>query len=194
MRVAFEAHVEKRSCLPGLFLAVVLLLETGFGFFLPAYGQTYSAACPIAGRYSVMGRNPGATGTYQGEAIISASGSGCYMKWFPPNASEGTGSYSGGVLTINFTFAANGGSGVVKYTLTTTGEFQGVWWMNGSPNNQGSETLRPISLAPQPSCGAWNWQKEGVYFQVCVHDDGSRRCYEAVDAFGSNAKEVSCSQ
>jgi len=27
-----------------------------------------------------------------------------------------------------------------------------------------------------PSCGMWNWQTDGSYFQVCVNDDGSQHC------------------
>lgn len=69
------------------------------------------------------------------------------MKWFPPNLSEGTGTYVSGVLTIYFTFA-NGESGVVKYNRAPNGEFHGVWWMNGNPDNQGTESLTPIAMAP----------------------------------------------
>ena len=54
-------------------------------------------------------------------------------------------------------------------------------------------TMFGTSATAEPSCGMWNWQSEGVYFQVCVNDDGSRHCYQATDANGSNAKEVSCS-
>ena len=113
----------------------------------PGLAQTWSPDCPIAGRYNVVGRVPGATGSYTGEAIISANPGGCYMKWYPPNASEGTGTYVSGVLTIRFTFT-NGGSGVVKYNMAPNGELHGVWWMNNSPDNQGTETLMPITLAP----------------------------------------------
>ena len=44
-----------------------------------------------------------------------------------------------------------------------------------------------------PSCGMWNWQTDGSYFQVCVNDDGSQHCYKATDSNGANAYEVSCS-
>lgn len=98
-------------------------------------------SCPVAGSYSVVGRVPGAVGSYQGEAMISAQGSGCYMRWYPPNDSEGSGSYANGVLTINFTFA-NGYSGVVRYTMAPNGELHGIWWMNSNASNQGTETLR----------------------------------------------------
>lgn len=43
------------------------------------------------------------------------------------------------------------------------------------------------------SCGAWNYQSAGVYFQICVDDNGARHCYKATDSSGSNAYEVSCS-
>jgi len=110
--------------------------------------ETYSDACPIAGRYAVVGYQPGATTAYRGEAIISASGSGCLMTWFQPNESEGNGSYSNGVLTIYFAFPG-GGNGIVKYTRMPNGELQGSWWMVNTPNRQGTETLTPISLAPR---------------------------------------------
>jgi hypothetical protein len=99
--------------------------------------------CPVSGRYSVLGRQPGASGTYRGEALISATATGCQVRWFPPNDSVGTGDYSNGVLTIYFTFAQNGASGVVKYNRASNGELHGTWWMNGNEGNQGTETLRP---------------------------------------------------
>jgi hypothetical protein len=52
-------------------------------------------------------------------------------------------------------------------------------------------TLSSVAIAA-PNCGAWNWQSEGVYEQVCVNDDGSRHCYRATDENGSNAYEISC--
>ena len=101
------------------------------------------STCPVAGRYAVVGRIPGATGQYTGEAVIAANATGCEMRWFPPNDSSGSGTYSNGVLTVYFTFA-NGGSGVVRYTRASNGELHGVWWMNGNENNQGTETLRRL--------------------------------------------------
>jgi hypothetical protein len=108
--------------------------------------ETYSDYCPIAGRYAVTGFRPGATTPYRGEAIVSAAGSGCYMRWFAPNESEGNGSYSNGVLTIYFSFPS-GGNGSVRYTRMANGELQGTWSMAATPGDQGSETLTPISLA-----------------------------------------------
>ena len=99
------------------------------------------ASCPVAGRYVVVGRTPGATGSYQGEAVITDKGQGCYMTWFPPNASEGAGEYSNGTLTVHFTFANGGASGVVKYTRAPNGDLHGVWWTNDKPNNWGTESL-----------------------------------------------------
>lgn len=130
-----------------LVLGSILWVSIGLGFIQPTFAQTYSADCPTAGRYALVGRVPGATGSYTGEATVSANGSG--MKWFPPNASEGTGTYVAGVLTIYFTYANGAGSGVVKYTRANNGEFHGVWLMNNNPENQGTETLRPIALAPR---------------------------------------------
>ena len=112
-------------------------------FELPeAFAQ--SGMCPVSGRYFVIGRHPGGTGSYKGEAIISSNPGGCHVRWFPPNDSSGSGTYSNGVLTIYFTFAANGASGVVKYNRASNGELHGVWWMNGGESNQGTETLRPM--------------------------------------------------
>src|SRR5262245_18474171 len=90
--------------------AILIFVATALAL-TQAAAQTYSPHCQIAGRYSVEGYVPGSTSPYRGEAVISASGTGCHMKWFPPNDSEGTGDYTGGVLTIYFTFAS-GGSGV----------------------------------------------------------------------------------
>lgn len=102
------------------------------------------SGCSVAGRYSVIGRDPGSSGQYRGEALISANGTGCHVRWFPPNSSEGTGTYSNGVLTIYFTMANNGATGVVKYDRAANGDFHGVWWLNGRESNQGTETLRPM--------------------------------------------------
>ena len=92
---------------------------------------------------SVEGYLPGSVNPYRGEAIISASGTGCHMKWFPPNESEGKGDYTGNVLTIYFTFP-NGAAGIVKYTRSTRGEMNGTWWMDATPSNKGTEELTPI--------------------------------------------------
>jgi hypothetical protein len=54
-----------------------------------------------------------------------------------------------------------------------------------------ASVLGTAALA-DPSCGLWNWQSDGVYHQVCVNDDGSRHCYQASDANGSNAFEIGC--
>jgi hypothetical protein len=94
---------------------------------LPAVpAQAQSGICPVAGRYFVIGRLPGGTGSYTGEALISATATGCQVRWFPPNDSFGTGDYSNRVLTIYFTFAQNGASGVVKYNRAANGELHGT--------------------------------------------------------------------
>jgi hypothetical protein len=107
-----------------------------------ALAQTSSTECPVAGVYSLVGRQPGAIGQYRGEAIVTAANAGCRMTWYPPNDSTGTGFYANGELTIYFTFA-NGAGGVVKYKRAANGEFHGVWWMNANPSAQGTETLTP---------------------------------------------------
>jgi len=113
------------------------------GASAPDLALAQANLCPVAGRYHVVGRIPGATGSYQGEAEITGNATGCSMRWFPPNDSFGTGDYANGVLTIYFTFAQNGNSGIVKYTRAQNGEMHGVWWMNGNEGNQGTETLQP---------------------------------------------------
>lgn len=107
-------------------------------------GAAQSGLCAVAGRYGVVGRVPGASGSYKGEAVIVANSTGCEMRWFPPNESAGTGHYSNGVLTIHFRFANGGATGVVRYQRAANGEMHGVWWMNGSESSQGTETLRPL--------------------------------------------------
>jgi hypothetical protein len=52
-------------------------------------------------------------------------------------------------------------------------------------------TIPTVALA-DPSCSVWMWQSEGNYWQQCVNDDGSRHCYRATDANGSNEQEISC--
>lgn len=104
---------------------------------------TAQSPCPVAGRYAVAGELPGEAGSYAGETLISASEAGCDMRWYPPNDSSGSGTYSDGVLTIRFTFA-DGRTGQVHYTRATNGELQGLWWMDGDDGNQGTETLSPL--------------------------------------------------
>jgi len=113
-----------------------------------ALTQGYSPQCPIAGRYAVKGSLPGTARPYRGEAIILARGSGCYMKWLPPNESAGTGDYTGGVLTIHWTFAS-GGHGVVRYVRAASGELNGTWWKDSNPASKGTEKLTLIERAPR---------------------------------------------
>ncbi len=114
-------------------------------FSSTAQAQTYSAQCPIAGRYSVSGTNPNSSATYHGQATITSNGVGCYVKWAPPNNSEGSGSYVSGVLTVHF--ALGDYTGVVQYTHRANGTLSGTWWTDTAPNARGTETLYPISLA-----------------------------------------------
>jgi|RhiMetdeSRZDD1v2_1073273.scaffolds.fasta_scaffold119877_7 hypothetical protein len=110
--------------------------------------RSYSPQCPIAGRYAVKGSLPGTARSYRGEAVIRARGIGCYVKWLPPNDSEGTGNYKSGVLTIRWTFAS-GGHGVIRYTRGASGELNGMWWKDNSPSNKGTEKLTLIERAPR---------------------------------------------
>lgn len=124
-------------------LVAASLVMVATGSALSAWAEASSEVCPVAGRYSVLGYVPGAANPYRGEATISPSGTGCAMKWSPPNESDGTGDYTNGVLTIYFTFAG-GGSGVVKYTHAPNGELRGTWWMDVDPARKGTETLTPL--------------------------------------------------
>ena len=56
----------------------------------------------------------------------------------------------------------------------------------------GGVLAMPSSTVLAASCSIWNWQSEGVYWRTCVNDDGSQQCYQATDANGANATEVSC--
>jgi hypothetical protein len=130
-------------------LVRTVLLSTCACALAAASAAQAQSTCQIAGRYGVVGRIPGAIGSYKGEALISANATGCYMRWFPPNDSEGTGTYSSGVLTIYFTFA-NGGSGVVRYERAPNGEFHGVWSMNANPSAQGGNASRALAVLHAP--------------------------------------------
>lgn len=104
--------------------------------------QAAQADCPVAGKYRVVGRVPGAVGSYQGKAFISKSETGgCLMMWGDPNSSKGAGEFADGVLTINFTVEGSGRKGVVKYTRAPNGDLHGVWWYNKAPNEWGTESL-----------------------------------------------------
>ena len=48
-----------------------------------------------------------------------------------------------------------------------------------------------VALADR-SCSTWNWQREGVYWQTCVNDDGSQECFQATDGNGANQMKVAC--
>ena len=105
-----------------------------------------SSSCPVSGRYSVSGTNPNSTAVYHGQATISANGVGCYVKWAPPNNSQGSGTYVNGVLTIHFALGTY--TGVVQYSRMSDGSLSGTWWSDGDPNSKGTETLYPIALTP----------------------------------------------
>lgn len=123
-------------------LAIISLMILSFAAPTMPAALAQSGTCPVAGRYMVLGRSPGESGTYTGQAVVSANSTGCHVQWFPPNDSSGTGTYVDGVLTVYFRGASTGASGVVKYTRAANGELHGVWWMNGNESNQGTETLR----------------------------------------------------
>ena len=48
-----------------------------------------------------------------------------------------------------------------------------------------------VALA-EPNCSVWLYQSENNYWQQCVYDDGSRKCFRATDGSGSNAEEIAC--
>ena len=48
-----------------------------------------------------------------------------------------------------------------------------------------------VALAA-PSCSVWLFQSENYYWQQCVYDDGSRKCFRGTDDSGSNSQEISC--
>ena len=102
------------------------------------------AACPIAGQYSVKGRMTGASGFYKGEALIKDEGGDCFVRWLPPNTSQGVGTYDGGVLTVNYTLG--GSPGVVRYERAADGSLRGSFWPKGQPTHiLGIETLTPVN-------------------------------------------------
>ena len=101
------------------------------------------AACSVAGRYMAKGHMTGASGTYKGEVIIKEQDGDCFVRWLPPNTSEGTGTYAGGVLTVDYLIG--GKPGVVRYEMGDNGVLEGSFWPKGHPTQvQGTETLTPI--------------------------------------------------
>ena len=101
------------------------------------------AGCAVAGRYMAKGHMTGASGSYKGEVIIKDEGGDCYVRWLPPNTSEGTGTYSAGVLTVNYMLG--GQPGVVRYERSESGVMEGSFWPKGHPTNiLGTETLTPL--------------------------------------------------
>jgi hypothetical protein len=139
--VALEREDEMSMKVMGGVILAAALLQSG-----AVYAQTWSPQCPVAGTYSVSGTNPGSTVLYHGQASVTSNGVGCYMKWAPPNNSEGSGDYTNGVLTIHFKLGNY--TGVVQYTSAAGGQMNGVWWADSNPGARGTETLFPISLAP----------------------------------------------
>ena len=97
--------------------------------------------CPVAGTYRVAGTNPGGT-VYEGTATIEARDGGCYIRWYPPNDSEGTGTYMYGRLKVQYRFTASGEVGEVVYERQPDGSLKGTWGPNGEVA-QGTETLTP---------------------------------------------------
>lgn len=101
------------------------------------------AACSVAGRYMAKGHLTGASGTYRGEVIIKEQDGDCFVRWLPPNTSEGTGSYTGGVLTVDYMMS--GKPGVVRYEMSDHGVLEGSFWPKGHPTDiEGTETLTPV--------------------------------------------------
>ncbi len=100
------------------------------------------AACPVAGNYRVAGTNPGGT-AYEGTATIEARDGGCYARWYPPNDSEGTGTYANGRLKVRYRFLAGGEGGEVICTRQPDGTLKGTWSPYGEGGGQGTETLTP---------------------------------------------------
>ncbi len=102
------------------------------------------AACPIAGQYAVKGKMNGAAHFYKGEAIIKDEGGDCFVRWLPPNTSQGTGTYADGVLTVYYTMG--GQPGVVRYERGPGGVLEGSFWPKGHPTTiLGVETLTPLN-------------------------------------------------
>jgi hypothetical protein len=107
-------------------------------------GSAWSAeaACPVAGNYSVDGHMSGHPRDYYGKAVIEARGGYCFVRWLPPNTSEGTGSYEGRTLTVDFVLGGN--PGVVRYERSDDGVLHGKFWPKGEPEQLlGTETLTP---------------------------------------------------
>lgn len=48
--------------------------------------------------------------------------------------------------------------------------------------------------AALPACTAWLVQEDGSYWQQCVNDDGSERCFKATDASGAHKTEIACTR
>lgn len=112
-----------------------------------------TSSCPVVGEYSVTGRNPGRGGTYRGRLSISEMLGICYVRWHPPIAGEGSGSYRDGELTVYFQ-TSNGSKGTVRYTRLANGNLDGVWWLDRSPGQQGTELLvreTPVTIGPRPT-------------------------------------------
>lgn len=102
------------------------------------------AACPVAGQYAVKGKMTGASGFYKGEVVIKDEGGDCFVRWLPPNTSQGVGIYDDGVLTVNYTLG--GQPGVVRYERSEDGVLRGSFWPKGRPTTiLGVETLTPVN-------------------------------------------------
>jgi hypothetical protein len=100
------------------------------------------ADCPIAGNYSVKGKMTGSQNVYTGDAIIKDRDGGCFVRWLPPNTSEGLGTYADGVLTVNYLLS--GHPGVVRYERSQSGVLRGAFWPQGHPTQiLGTESLTP---------------------------------------------------
>jgi hypothetical protein len=50
---------------------------------------------------------------------------------------------------------------------------------------------RVAAIAPD-SCSKWLWQKEGLYWRLCVRDDGTQYCQEADNEQAKNIRTVPC--
>jgi len=92
----------------------------------------------IAGKYNVLGSNPGGT-IYKGTLEVIKRGDVYQFRWNASEQYDGVGVANGNIVAVAFASGANGkGCGVIDYAIQSDGTLDGKWGYWGV-NEAGSE-------------------------------------------------------
>ena len=98
----------------------------------------------IAGKYNVVGGNPGG-GVYKGTLEIIPHGDVYQFRWDAGTQYDGVGVTNGNVVAVAFANGANGkGCGVVDYEIASDGALRGRWGYWGTDESGTEKATRTL--------------------------------------------------